>query len=255
MGSVLTPMSVSPSHPVSLVVTLRLDSRPPLDPGAPLDAAVRLADALDARRVPLTLLAGARPHPEVVAWVAARRRAGDAVLLHGTGSACHAEHHCSWRRLPRHEAGLRLVGALRARDGVGLEVDGFAAPGWVVSDGVRAALVSAGVDLVVDDSGVHRLGDGGTTRASVPGPVVGSHGSTGPGASRWTRRSRRRPATALRHRALTTAERSVDDVLGAVDADLAAGAVPDTAPGLLTPRRPARRTGGLGDPESWSITA
>ena len=57
-----------------------------IEPGAPLDAATVLADELDARRVPLTLLVGPRPHPEVVAWAAARRRAGDAVLLHGTGA-------------------------------------------------------------------------------------------------------------------------------------------------------------------------
>ena len=55
-----------------------------LGPGAPLTAAVALADALDARRVPATWLIGPQPHPEVAAWATARRRVGDAVLLHGT---------------------------------------------------------------------------------------------------------------------------------------------------------------------------
>ena len=92
-------------------------------------AAVALADALDARRVPATWLIGPQPHPEVAAWATARRRVGDAVLLHGTRTDVGAGR--PYRRLPAHEAGLRLAGALRSRDVLGLAVDGFARPGVV----------------------------------------------------------------------------------------------------------------------------
>ena len=102
-----------------------------LGPGAPLTAAVALADALDARRVPATWLVGPQPHPEVAAWATARRRVGDAVLLHGTRTEVGAGR--PYRRLPAHEAGLRLAAALRSRDVLGLAVDGFAAPGWSTS--------------------------------------------------------------------------------------------------------------------------
>lgn len=241
MGSVPAPMPVPPS-PTSLVVTLS-----GLAPGAPLDTAVRLADALDARRVPLTLLAGARPHPDVVAWARARRRAGDAVLLLGASDR-------PWPRLPHHEAGLRLAAALRVCDAVGLDVDGFAAPGWAVSTGVRTALVASGVDLLVDDAGVHRLGDDGAPGASTSGPVTIARDRL-PRRRRGPRPGLRRAAGALRHRAGTTDPTTVGALLDAVDDDLAAGAVPCPAPALVVARRPVRSPRDLGDPELWSITA
>lgn len=225
-----------------------------LAPGAPLDGAVALVDALDARRVPATLLAGPRPHPEVVAWATARRRVGDTVLLHGTrpeptpGDAQRSragafEHRRPYRRLPAHEAGLRLTAALRTRDALGLAVDGFAAPGWVTSAGTRAALAAADLGLVVDDAGAHRLGADGTRVTSWRGPVAG------PGA----RRPRRRAESGLVHLALHTGVGAA--AAGAlVDEALAAGATPLGA-GELVPRRGPRRTAAPGDPEHWSITA
>ncbi|GAA4773626.1 hypothetical protein GCM10023200_02560 [Actinomycetospora chlora] len=208
-----------------------------LAPGAALDAAVALADALDARRVPATLLAGARPHPEVVAWATSRRRVGDVVLLREEVPGR------PYRRLPAHEAGLRLTAALRARDALGLAVDGFAAPGWSVSAGTRAALAAAGLGLVLDDAGVHRLAGDGALTTSWRGPVGG------PGA----RRSRRRAEPALRHLALDA--RTDPRLAGAlVDDALAEGATPLGA-GELVPRRAPRRPAALGDPEHWSITA
>ncbi len=223
-----------------------------LVPGASLDAALGLADALDARRIPLTLLVGPRPHPEVAAWAAARRRVGDAVLLHGTGDGTGTPH--ADRRLPAHEAGLRLAAALRARDALGPAVDGFAAPGWALSPGMRTALAAAGLALYVDDDGVHRPATSGehagrgTTAASCRGPV------TGPGAP-ISRRALRRRAVApdLVHLALS-APRDADVAGGLVDRALALGATPAAATDLLarTPRvrRPVAR-----DPEHWSITA
>jgi predicted deacetylase len=211
-----------------------------LAPGAPLDAAVALADALDARRVPATLLAGPPPHPEVVAWASARRRVGDTVLLHGTRAEAVSSR--PYRRLPAHEAGLRLVAALRRRDALGLAVDGFAAPGWSASAGTRVALAAAGLGLLLDDAGAHRLGPDGTILTSWRGPVAG------PGA----RRTRRRVEPGLVHLAVHTGIGAA--TAGAlVDEALAEGATPLGA-GELAPRAP-RRVAATGDPEDWSITA
>jgi uncharacterized protein len=236
-----------------------------LTPGAPLDAAVALADALDARRVPLTLLVGPQPHPEVAAWAAARRRAGDVALLHGTrvgadragtmhrGAAPEAPHLRPYRRLPAHEAGLRLTAALRARDALGLAVDGFAAPGWSTSPGTRRALAAAGVGLCLDDTGVHRLGVGGAAVRSWRGPVVTGEQRQGSRRALLARSARRRPEPDLVHLALTTTTPAAG--AGAlVDAALGAGTTP-LAGSELVARRVPRRPGAAGDPERWSITA
>jgi len=221
-----------------------------LGAGAPLTAAVALADALDARRVPLTLLVGPQPHPEVAAWASARRLVGDAVLLRGTGSEIDGVGR-PYRRLPAHEAGLRLTAALRRRDALGLSVDGFAAPGWSTSHGTRTALAAAGVGLVLDDEGVHRLGAHGAVVTSWRGPVVGRHDGQ-PGRPRRVRPARRRAEPGLIHLALR-ADTPVGTAGALVDEALAAGATPLHA-GELSPRRSPRRTGATGDPEDWSIT-
>ena len=215
-----------------------------LAPGAPLDGAVALADALDARRVPATLLAGPVPHPEVVAWATARRRVGDTVLLHGTRPRPEAGR--PYRRLPAHEAGLRLTAALRSRDALGLAVEGFAAPGWSVSAGTRTALAAAGLGLVVDAAGAHRLDADGAPATSWRGPV------TDPGAPQ-RRMARRRGEPGLVHLAVHA---GVDPaVVGRfVDDALAAGATPLGA-GELVARRGPRRAPVTHDPEHWSITA
>ncbi|GAA4736408.1 hypothetical protein GCM10023199_12090 [Actinomycetospora chibensis] len=212
-----------------------------LGPGAPLTAAVALADALDARRAPATWLIGPQPHPEVVAWATARRRVGDAVLLHGTRTDPAAGR--PYRRLPAHEAGLRLAGALRSRDVLGLAVDGFAAPGWSTSDGTRTALAAAGVGVLLDDTGVHRLAAGGAVATSWRGPVVAAE----------PRRSRRRSEPGLIHLALHAGTPAAT-AAALVDEALATGATPLGA-GELVGRRAPRRTGATGDPEDWSITA
>lgn len=217
-----------------------------LEPGAPLAAAVALADALDARRVPVTWLAGPRPHPEVVAWATARRRLGEAVLLHGTRPESAGGTRRPYRRLPAHEAGLRLTAALRSRDALGLPVDGFAAPGWAASPGTRTALTTAGIGLLLDDGGVHRLGLGGALVTSWEGPVVGPE-------PRRARPSRRRVEPDLVHLALP-AGLPAATAGELVDRALAEGATPLGAAELV-PRRAPRRRGAAGDPEHWSITA
>ncbi|MEJ2888673.1 DUF2334 domain-containing protein [Actinomycetospora aeridis] len=219
-----------------------LVSVPGLEPGAPLAAAVALADALDARRVPATWLVGPRPHPEVASWATARRRVGDVVLLHGTRPA--PESGRPYRRLPAHEAGLRLTAALRSRDALGLAVDGFAAPGWSASPGTRAALAAADLGLLLDDAGVHRLGADGALVTSWRGPVAGDEPR---------RPARRRAERALVHLALPLTV-PLASAGALVDEALAGGATPLGA-GELVPRRGPRRPRTTGDPEHWSITA
>lgn len=223
-----------------------------LGPGAPLADAVRLCDALDARRVPLTLLVGPRPHPEVAAFADARRRAGDTVLLRGTREAHDGGR--PYRRLPVLEARLRLAGAIRSAEVLGLGVDGFAAPGWSVSDGTRRALAGAGLDLLLDDAGVHRLGPDGVPTAGVAGPVV-RPGEPAPSFPAVRRARRRDPEPGMRHLTVDAAT-GTDALLAAVDGALADGVVPTAAAGLVgrvpRPRRPA---GGSVDPELWSTTA
>jgi predicted deacetylase len=223
-----------------------------LGPGAPLAAAVACCDALDGRRVPLTLLVGPRPHPEVAAFAAARRRAGDAVLLRGFRSV-HDDAR-PYRRLPVLEARLRLAGATRSAEALGLEVDGFAAPGWSVSDGTRRALAEAGLDLLLDDAGVHRLGVDGAPTAGVAGPVL-RPGDPAPWFLSVARARRRPTAAALRHLTVDAAV-GVEALVAAVDVALADGAVPAVPSGLVgRAHRPRRPAGGALDPELWSTTA
>lgn len=200
---------------------------PVTGPGEPLAAAVALADTLDTRRVPPTLLVGPRPHPEVAAWARARRRVGDAVLLRGTGPGTVPD-----ARLPGHEARLRLTATTRALDALGVVVDGFAAPGGTAGDGVRRALAPAGLDLLLDGTGVRRLDALGATVEHC----------------RAGRASRRRPAAVL------VVDTDRPGALDAVDAALAAGHTPVTAPDVVA-RSSRRVPGPRHDPESWSITA
>jgi len=245
---------------VRLLVTLA-----GLTPGAPLLGAVALADALDARRVPLTLLVGPRPHPEVADWTRARRRVGDALLLHGTRAD--PARGTPYRRLPEHEASLRLAGALRSAEALGLDVDGFAAPGWAASPGVRRARAAAGLDLGVDEDGVHRLDGRGVAAAacrgrvrSVTGRRAWSQAARSRTATPHVRRGTGRPAEdglvhlAVLARGLPAPTEDPTDVLDAVDAALAAGAIPASAASLRAPVPRGREPRHLGDPESWSIT-
>ncbi|GAA4843541.1 hypothetical protein GCM10023201_38010 [Actinomycetospora corticicola] len=224
-----------------------------LAPGAPLGSAVALCDALDARRVPLTLLVGPRPHPEVAGFAAARRRAGDTVLLHGFRSV-HDDAR-PYRRLPVLEARLRLAGASRSAEALGLPVDGFGAPGWTVSPGTRLALAEAGLDLLLDDAGVHRLGAAGVPTTGLAGLVVEPGRSVPTGwRSRLTRTRRPEPVAELVHLTVDVS-RPAEPLLAAVDAALADGALPVAAVDAVGRRRTRRSADGSVDPEFWSTTA
>ena len=221
-------------------------SPPPVSgPALPSPRRSALATPSTPAACPLTLLVGPRPHPEVAAFAAARRRAGDAVLLHGTREAA--------RRRPSVPAPARASRrgcAWRGRcaaEALGLAVDGFAAPGWSSSAGTRRALAAAGLGLLVDDAGVHRLAPGGApaTAWRVPscGPARGR-----PRRRRPTPPSRRRARARPPHRRRGRRDRRLSRL---VDAALARGRTPPRrasssgAPAGRTARGPAatRSTG------------
>lgn len=111
---------------------------------------------LDGRDVPVSLLVAPRlkggyrldDDADTVAWLAARRDTGDAVVLHGFDEAATKKRRGEFATLPAHEAGLRLMGADRVMEHMGLRTRLFAAPGWTVSNGTVVALPRNGFRLL-----------------------------------------------------------------------------------------------------------
>lgn len=135
------------------------------------------ARALESRAVPLSLLVAPRlkdgyrleSDPRTIGWLTGRRAGGDAVVLHGFDAAATKKRRGEFATLPAHEANLRLMGADRVLEHVGLRTRLFAAPGWTVSSGTAFALPRNGFRLLVDLHGVTDLVTGTTTRARVVG--------------------------------------------------------------------------------------
>ncbi|MDQ2582843.1 DUF2334 domain-containing protein [Saccharothrix yanglingensis] len=134
-----------------------------------LDRCADLADALDRRHVPLSLLLAPRKAvPGAVPdWVRTRVAAGDALVLHGFDHAADPTHRAvSLRRraefsaLPAHEAGLRLVAARAGLQRLGLATDLFAPPSWLASPGTLVALRRHRFAVCADMAGVRDLRTG-----------------------------------------------------------------------------------------------
>lgn len=111
---------------------------------------------LDARDVPVSFLVAPRlkggyrldDDTDTVDWLARRRDAGDAIVLHGFDEAATKKRRGEFASLPAHEANLRLMGADRVMEHLGLRTRLFAAPGWTVSQGTVTALPRNGFRLV-----------------------------------------------------------------------------------------------------------
>lgn len=139
--------------------------------------AAAFREQLHRRDVPASLLvAPRRKHgyrleddAETVAWLALRRSAGDAIVLHGYDEAATKKRRGEFASLPAHEAGLRLKGADRVLEHLGLRTRLFAAPGWTVSDGVVHALPDNGFRLLAGVTGITDLARQTTLRARVLG--------------------------------------------------------------------------------------
>jgi uncharacterized protein len=132
---------------------------------------------LEARRVPVSLLVAPRlkggyrldDDQTTVEWLRQRRSAGDAVVLHGYDEAATKKRRGEFATLQAHEANLRLMGADRVLEHVGLRTRLFAAPGWNVSQGVITALPRNGFRLLAGIGGITDLVRQTTVRARVLG--------------------------------------------------------------------------------------
>lgn len=136
---------------------------------------------LDARRVPVSLLVAPRlggdyrldRDPGTVDWLRQRRTDGAAIVLHGFDEAATKKRRGEFATLPAHEANLRLLGADRVLEHLGLRTRLFAAPGWTVSAGTVTALPRNGFRLLAGLHGVTDLVLDRTVRARVLGIGAG----------------------------------------------------------------------------------
>jgi predicted deacetylase len=132
---------------------------------------------LERRHVPASYLVSPRrkggyrldADPEAVQWLTDRRSAGDAIVMHGYDEAATKKRRSEFATLPAHEANLRLMGADRVLEHLGLRTRLFAAPGWTVSQGVMTTLPRNGFRVLAGVDGVTDLGRRTTTRARVLG--------------------------------------------------------------------------------------
>jgi uncharacterized protein len=132
---------------------------------------------LEARRVPVSLLVAPRlkggyrldEDPATVEWLRQHRTAGDALVLHGYDEAATKKLRGEFATLQAHEANLRLMGADRVLEHLGLRTRLFAAPGWNVSQGAVTALPRNGFRLLAGINGITDLVRHTTVRARVLG--------------------------------------------------------------------------------------
>jgi predicted deacetylase len=132
---------------------------------------------LEARRVPVSLLVAPRlkggyrldADQVTVGWLRQRRAAGDSLVLHGFDEAATKKRRGEFATLQAHEANLRLMGADRVLEHLGLRTRLFAAPGWTVSEGTVSALPRNGFRLLAGLNGIADLVLHTTVRARVLG--------------------------------------------------------------------------------------
>lgn len=137
--------------------------------------------ALDARGVPVSFLVAPRlkggyrldRDTPTVEWLRGRRESGDAVVLHGFDEAATKKRRSEFASLAAHEANLRLMGADRVLEHLGLRTRLFAAPGWTVSQGTVFALPRNGFRVLAGFGGVTDLVRGTTVRSRVVGIGAG----------------------------------------------------------------------------------
>jgi uncharacterized protein len=142
-----------------------------------LDEVADFRAELDTRNVPASLLVAPRlkggyrldRDPATVDWIGRQRSAGDAVMLHGYDEAATKKLRSEFATLQAHEANLRLMGADRVLEHLGLRTRLFAAPGWTISQGTVMALPRNGFRLVAGLSGITDLVRDATVRARVLG--------------------------------------------------------------------------------------
>lgn len=134
-------------------------------------------EELDARGVPASYLVAPRLKGgyrldgdlETVEWLSRGRASAAAVVLHGYDEAATKKRRGEFATLQAHEANLRLMGADRVLEHLGLRTRLFAAPGWTISQGTLTALPRNGFRVVAELGGITDLVRGTTSRARVVG--------------------------------------------------------------------------------------
>lgn len=142
-----------------------------------LEQVVDFRAELAARGVPASMLVAPRlkggyrleRDPGTVDWLLGQRAEGDAVVLHGFDEAATKTLRSEFATLQAHEANLRLMGADRVLEHLGLRTRLFAAPGWTVSAGTVTALPRNGFRLLAGLSGITDLVRDATLRTRVLG--------------------------------------------------------------------------------------
>jgi len=136
---------------------------------------------LDSRNVPASLFVAPRlkggyrldSDDATVDWLQRRRSTGDAVVLHGFDESATKRIRSEFATLPAHESNLRLIGADRALEQLGLRTRLFAAPGWTASAGIVMALPRNGFRLLIGLYETVDLLRGTTSRGRVIGIGAG----------------------------------------------------------------------------------
>jgi predicted deacetylase len=137
--------------------------------------------SLDSRLVPVSFLVAPRlaggyrltDDRTASEWLRARREHGDAIVLHGFDAAATKKRLPEFSTLQAHEANLRLKGADRALEHIGLRTRLFAPPGWIASAGTVDALPRNGFRLLATMNGITDLVRHATVRARVIGIGAG----------------------------------------------------------------------------------
>jgi uncharacterized protein len=142
-----------------------------------IDEVDALRAELATRRVPVSLFVAPRlkggyrldADPVTVEWLQQARNTGDAIVLHGYDEAATKKLRGEFATLQEHEANLRLMGADRVLEHLGLRTRLFAAPGWTVSKGAVTALPRNGFRLLAGIGEITDLVRHTTVQARVLG--------------------------------------------------------------------------------------
>lgn len=209
-------------------------------------AAQSVVAELDGQGVPVSLLIA--PHidgswrlsrdPATLGWVRERIAGGAEWILNGFDQAVQGRR-AEFAQLEEHEARLRLRGATRQLDTLGLTTRIFAPPRWRLSPGTLAVLPEFGFDTVASTKGVYLGARGASISEEDRWDFVSSRNLSvgeGFGAPGWWRRNimaaARRGAGRGKVVRLSASARNLcepkvaRDFIGAVCAALEEGAVP-----------------------------
>ncbi|BAU96937.1 deacetylase [Corynebacterium suranareeae] len=153
-------------------------------------AANRLISNLRADGIMVSLLVAPRIDGEwrlakdkdTLTWLEKQRERGHELILNGFDQAVQGRR-SEFATLEKHEARLRLTGAIRQMQKIGMDSDIFAPPRWRMSEGTFAVLPEFSFKAAASTKGLHNLENGeflGCRNLSV---------GEGFGAAKWWRKN------------------------------------------------------------------